>query len=352
MKITLAATKKTKPDFSALGFGRYFTDHMLVMDYRDGAWQEMKIVPFQNFEMSPATNVLHYAQGIFEGAKAYKNPETGAISVFRIKENLKRMNRSAARLSMPELDEKAVKKGLFELLRLERDWIPTSPGTSLYIRPTLIATEEVLGVHASKFYKFFIILSPVGAYYANGLAPTKIKVEEFYARSVMGGTGEAKCMANYSISLLAAEVAKKDGFDQVLWLDGAKKKFVEEVGAMNIFFVIDGVVVTPKLTGTFLPGITRRSCIEILKKLKAYPVKESKLTIEQIAKAHAEGRLTECFGTGTAAVVAPVGLIRYKGKDMTLNNGKIGEVTKYLYDTLTGIQYGKIKDPFNWVEQV
>ena len=265
MKITLTTKPKQKPDSSKLGFGKYFTDHMLVMDYEDGAWKEPEIVPYAPFAIAPATNILHYAQGIFEGAKAYKTKE-GKVTVFRIDDNFIRMNKSATRLCMPNFDAKVVKDALFELIKLEKDWIPTEPGTALYIRPTLIANDEVLGVHASKKYKFFIILSPVGSYYAHGLQPTKILVEEKLVRASIGGTGEAKCMGNYAASLMGGEIANAKGYDQALWLDSSEHKYVEEVGSMNMFFVIGDEVVTPALVGSILDCITRKSSIQVLKK--------------------------------------------------------------------------------------
>ncbi len=350
MKVTLTTNPKQKPDSSKLGFGKYFTDHMLVMDYENGAWKEPEIVPYAPFEMYPATNVLHYAQGIFEGAKAYKTKE-GKITVFRIDDNFVRMNNSATRMCMPNFDAKVVKAALFELLKLEKDWIPTEPGTALYIRPTMIANEEVLGVHASHKYKFFIILSPVGSYYAHGLQPTKILVEEELVRTAIGGTGEAKCMGNYAASLMGGEIANSKGYDQALWLDAKEHKYVEEVGSMNIFFVIGDEVVTPQLVGSILPGITRNSCIQVLKKY-GYKISERRISMDEIVDAYNKGELKECFGSGTAAVISPVGLITYKGKDMVVNGGKMGEITSFLYDKITGIQSERYPDEFGWVTEV
>ena len=350
MKVTLTTNPKQKPDSSKLGFGKYFTDHMLVMDYENGAWKEPEIVPYAPFEMYPATNVLHYAQGIFEGAKAYKTKE-GKITVFRIDDNFVRMNNSATRMCMPNFDAKVVKAALFELLKLEKDWIPTEPGTALYIRPTMIANEEVLGVHASHKYKFFIILSPVGSYYAHGLQPTKILVEEELVRTAIGGTGEAKCMGNYAASLMGGEIANSKGYDQALWLDSKEHKYVEEVGSMNIFFVIGDEVVTPQLVGSILPGITRNSCIQVLKKY-GYKISERRISMDEIVDAYNKGELKECFGSGTAAVISPVGLITYKGKDMVVNGGKMGEITTFLYDKITGIQSERYPDEFGWVTEV
>lgn len=350
MKITLSKELKQKPDSSKLGFGKYFTDHMLVMDYENNAWKEPEIVPYAPFQIAPAMNILHYGQGIFEGAKAYKNGE-GKITVFRIDDNFKRMNKSAQRMCMPTFDAEVVKKALFELIKIEKDWIPTQPGTALYIRPTLIASEEVLGVHVSKKYKFFIILSPVGSYYAHGLTPTKILVEEHFVRASIGGTGEAKCMGNYAASLLGGELANSKGYDQALWLDGNEHKYVEEVGSMNMFFVIGDEVVTPALVGSILDGITRRSCIEVLKKY-GYKVSERRISMDEVVEAYEKGQLKESFGSGTAAVVSPVGLITYRGKDMIINDGKMGEITSFLYDRITGIQSERYEDEFGWVTEI
>ncbi len=350
MKITLTSQKKTKPDYTKLGFGKYFTDHMLIMDYKDGAWQEIQIVPYGDFTMDPSTNVLHYGQGIFEGMKAYKNKE-GKITLFRPYDNMQRMNNSAKRLCMPEFDSKQVLDGIKKLIEIDSDWIPTSEGSSLYIRPTMIAYDPMLGVHAAHAYKFFVILSPVGSYYANGLQPTKIIIEEDFVRATPGGTGEAKCMGNYAASLLAGQLANQKGYDQVLWLDGKDRKYIEEVGAMNIFFVIDGVVKTPALVGSILPGITRNSVLALLRK-EGIPVEECRISVEEVVKAYNDGKLEEVFGCGTAAVISPVGVLGYGGKDMIINNNEMGKISSFLYDTLTGIQYGKLADPFGWIEKV
>ena len=350
MKITLTKNPKAKPDFSNLGFGKYFTDHMLVMECEKGKWGEPEIVPYAPFSMPPATNVLHYAQSIFEGAKAYKNQE-GRITVFRIDDNFRRMNNSAERMCMPKIDAKAVKAALFELLKLEESWIPTKPGPALYIRPFMFANEEVLGVHASHKYTFCIILSPVGSYYAHGLEPTKILVEEKLVRAFIGGTGEAKCAGNYACSLMGGEIANQKGYDQALWLDGKEHKYVEEVGSMNIFFVIGDEVVTPALVGSILPGITRNSCLQVLKKY-GYKASERRISMDEIVKAYEDGSLKESFGSGTAAVISPVGVIGYRGKDMVVGGGKMGEITSFLYDKITGIQQEKYPDEFGWVEAV
>ncbi len=271
--------------------------------------------------------------------------------MFRIDDNFVRMNKSATRLCMPNFDAKIVKDALFELIKIDKDWIPTEPGTALYIRPTLIANQEMLGVHASKKYKFFIILSPVGAYYANGLQPTKILVEDKLVRASIGGTGEAKCMGNYAASLMGGEIANQKGYDQALWLDSSEHKYVEEVGSMNMFFVIGDEVVTPALVGSILDGITRRSCIAVLKKY-GYKVSERRISMDEIVEAYDNGMLKESFGSGTAAVISPVGLISYKGKDMEINGGKMGEITSFLYDKITGIQSERYEDEFGWVTEI
>ena len=348
MQIIRAEKLKEKPaDQSKLGFGKIFTDYMLTMRYKNGAWDEPRIEPYGPVAFDLATTVFHYAQGIFEGLKAFRN-EAGEVRVFRPEENFKRMNRSAERMCIPQIDEKKVLEGMFELLRLEKDWIPTAPGTALYIRPSIIATNVALGVHASSEYLFFIILSPVGSYYAHGLAPTRLLVEDYYTRATVGGTGEAKCIANYAASMKAGEEAEKKGFDQVLWLDANEKKYVEEVGSMNMFFVIDGEVVTPELVGSILPGITRKSSIELLR-AHGYKVSERRVSIDEVIEAQKNGKLNEAFGTGTAAVISPVGMLEYKGTDYVVNGGEMGEITKWLYDTITGIQTGRLPDPFGWV---
>ena len=352
MKITKAKVLKEKPsDSSKLGFGKIFTDHMLVMEYSENqGWGEPEIKPLEDFSMHPSTSVLHYAQGIFEGLKAFKNKD-GEVRVFRPAENFKRMNRSAERMCIPPFDIQVAMDGLFELLKIEKDWIPTDEGTALYIRPSIVAVDSALGVHAGKKYIFFIILSPVGAYYSNGFAPVKIFVEDYYSRTAVGGTGEAKCIGNYAASLIAAEKAQKKGYDQVLWLDSNSKKYAEEVGSMNIFFVINGEVITPELSGTILPGITRMSSIQLLRD-KGYKVTERKIAIKEVIKAAKRKKLDEVFGTGTAAVISPVGLIGYKGENYKVGDGEMGKITTLLYDNITGIQRGVLDDKFDWTVKV
>ena len=352
MKITLAKERKQKPDFSKLGFGKFFTDHMITWEYdaQKGGWQEIEIRPYDDFNINPACCSLHYGQGIFEGLKAYKNTD-GKITMFRPRDNFLRMNKSAERLCMATFDVDTALNALSELIKIDEEWIPTAPGTSLYIRPFMFGTEPFLGVHPSRRFLFTIILSPVGSYYANGLEPTRLIVEDYFTRASQGGTGEAKCMGNYACSLLAGEKAKEKGYDQVLWLDGEEKKYVTEVGSMNMAFVINGTVVTPMLDGSILHGITRDSAIKVLKKF-GYKVEERKVSIAEIVEAYKNGTLNEAFGTGTAAVISPVGEIDYEDVHMTINGGKMGKITEWLYDRITGIQTARYKDDFGWVYPV
>lgn len=349
IKYQLTNSPKEKPaDETKLGFGHIFTDHMFIMDYDTGmGWHDARIVPFGDISLSPAAMCLHYGQEIFEGLKAYRT-EDGSIQLFRPDENFKRMNVSAKRMVIPELDEEFCLKALMELLKVEKDWVPHTEGASLYIRPFIISCDPYVGVRPADHYMFMIILSPSGAYYSTGLNPVKIYVEQKYVRAVRGGTGFAKTAANYAISLAGQDEAHKQDYEQVLWLDGVEQKYVEEVGSMNIFFVIDGEVITPQLTGSVLPGITRKSALEICKK-KGYKVSERRITIEEVAKAYDEGKLDEVFGTGTAAVISPVGHLKWGDKIMTINDNKIGEISQMLYDTMTGIQYGKLPDEFGWI---
>ena len=353
MEITIQRTTapKQKPDENHLIFGHEFTDHMFMMDWdKENGWHDAKIVPYGPLLLSPASNCLHYSQETFEGLKAYRTAD-GSIQLFRPEENFKRLNNSNDRLSMPRIDVDFALEALKTLVELDKDWVPYGDGRSLYIRPFMIATEPNLGAHSSTEYKFLIILSPVGAYYASGLNPVNIYVETNYVRAVKGGTGFAKTGGNYAASMKAQDEAASVGFSQVLWLDGVERKYIEEVGAMNVFFVIDGEVVTPSLQGSILPGITRKSVIEILKHW-GVPVSERRLSVDELVKAYDEGRFTEMFGSGTAAVISPVGLLRYGDKDMVLSGGKIGELSQKLYDELTGIQWGKRPDPLGWTVKV
>lgn len=353
MQITVnkAQTLKEKPDENNLGFGTTFSDHMLNMDYNpDEGWHNPRIEPYQPIVMEPSTMVLHYGQGVFEGLKGYRNP-SGGIQLFRPQENVRRLNRSSKRLCIPEIDENVVLEAIKQLVSVEKDWVPGVEGTSLYIRPTIIATDPFLGVRASFTYRFFIILSPVGAYYPEGFNPVKIFVTRDFVRAVRGGVGEAKTLGNYAASLLAGDKAHEEGYTQVLWLDGVEQKYIEEVGAMNIFFVVGDEIVTPELSGSILPGITRKSVVE-LGKSWGLTVSERKISIDEVLQAQADGSLREVFGSGTAAVISPVGEIKYGDKLITIGDGSVGPLSQRFYDSLTDIQYGKADDPFGWVVPV
>lgn len=347
IKIQLTENKKEKPDFNHLIFGRNFTDHMFMMDYEEGkGWYDPRIVPYQPLSLDPSVMVFHYGQSVFEGLKAYITKD-GHISLFRPDENMKRLNHSNDRLCIPHVDEEFAIEALRQLILVDKEWIPNVPGTSLYIRPFIIATEPYLGVKASDRYIFMIILSPVGAYYPEGLNPVKIAVESDYVRAVKGGTGNAKTAGNYAASLKAQSEAEADGYTQVLWLDGKENKYIEEVGSMNVFFKINGEVITPKLNGSILAGITRKSVIELLEYWNI-PVKEKKISIDELIEAHQSGELEEAFGTGTAAVISPIGELYKDNKPYVINNGQTGELSKRVYDEITGIQTGEKADPFNW----
>ena len=351
LSITRTAKPKPKPDETRLGFGTIFTDHMFNMDYDpDKGWHNPRIEPYSPMEMDPATMVLHYGQAVFEGLKAYRTA-SGAIQLFRPKDNFKRMNRSNRLLCIPEYDEAVALNGLKQLLAVEKEWIPGQPGTSLYIRPTIIATDPFLGVRASFTYRFFIILSPVGAYYAEGFNPVKILVTRDHVRAVRGGIGEAKTPGNYAASLYAGDSAHKEGYTQVLWLDGVEQKYIEEVGSMNIFFVIDGEIVTPELNGSILPGITRDSVIQLARQWQL-KVSEKHISIDDVMNAHGSGRLTEIFGSGTAAVISPVGELKYGDRVISVGDGEVGPIANRLYAAIMDIQYGKTEDPLGWIETV
>lgn len=345
--IERAQQLKQKPDENKLGFGQYYTDHMFILEYHaDKGWHSGRVVPYQNISLDPAAKVFHYGQTVFEGLKAYRT-ESG-IKLFRPAKNFERLNKSNARLSIPPIDEKLAYEGLIQLLNVDRDWVPSVEGTSLYIRPFIIATEAALGVNPSLSYLFMIIMSPVGAYYAEGVNPVKIHVESHFVRAVAGGVGEAKTAGNYAAGLNAQEEAKEQGYSQVLWLDGVHRKFIEEVGSMNVFFKLNGVVVTPMLNGSILDGITRNSVITLLKHW-GVPVEERRVSIDELIEAHHNGTLEEAFGTGTAAVISPIGELSYHGEKYVINGGETGELSAKIYDTITGIQNGKLEDPFGWL---
>lgn len=351
ISITKTTTPKAKPDQNSLGFGKYFTDHMFIMDYDEGqGWHDARIVPYAPLVLDPACMMLHYGQGIFEGMKAYKGPN-GETLLFRPKKNMERVNISNDRLCIPQIDTDFCVEAIKQLVKVDEDWIPTAEGTSLYIRPFIIATEVALGVHPAKSYQFIVILSPVGAYYPEGLNPVKIYVEPHYVRAVKGGVGFAKTPANYAASLKAQMEAKEKGYTQVLWLDGLEKKYIEEVGTMNVFFVIGDTIVTPELNGSILAGITRDSSVELLRHW-GYKVEERKISIQEVFEANEKGELKEVFGTGTAAVISPVGELNYDGKIITINNGEIGPFSHKLYDAITAIQSGKAEDVLDWTVRV
>jgi len=348
IKITRTDAPKAKPkDQNNLGFGKIFTDHMFIMDYDlTKGWNNPRIEPFHNIELSPAAMVFHYGQEMFEGLKAYKTDD-GRVLLFRPDKNIERANQSNKRLMIPQIPDDVFMDALKTLVKVDEDWIPTAEGTSLYIRPFVIATAPYLGVRPSPEYKFIIILAPSGAYYPEGLAPVKIWIEDEYVRAVRGGIGFTKTGGNYVATMAAQVKAHEEGYAQVLWLDGVERKYVEEVGAMNVMFKINGEVVTPALTGSILPGVTRKSCVELLSK-EGYNVSERLLSIDELAAAMENGTLEEAWGCGTAAVISPIGELCYKGKKYIINNGEIGEVTQHLYDTLTDIQWGRSEDIFGW----
>ncbi len=349
IKITKTLTPKAMPDESSLGFGQVFSDHMLLMDWEAGrGWYDARIVPFAPISLHPASTVLHYGAEIFEGLKAYRT-EDGNIQLFRPMENIRRMNRSAERMCLPTLNEDETLEALLTFVKLEAGWVPHSFGTSLYLRPFMFGNDETLGVHTVHRATFMIIASPSGSYYKEGINPVKIMIEDEDVRTVRGGTGYAKCGGNYAASTRAGERANKKGYSQVLWLDGVERKYIEEVGAMNVMFKIDGEIVTPELdSGSILPGITRKSCIEVLRSL-GYKVSERLLSIDELVDALKTGKLEEAWGCGTAAVISPIGRLMYKDVEYVINGEEIGKVSKELYDMLTGIQWGKVEDKFGWI---
>ncbi|OGR05467.1 MAG: branched chain amino acid aminotransferase [Deltaproteobacteria bacterium RIFOXYD12_FULL_50_9] len=338
---------REKPDENNLGFGRYFTDHMFTMQYQEGqGWHEPVISRYHPFTVDPAAMVLHYGQAIFEGLKAYRGKDN-RVYLFRPTANLARMNVSAARMCMPQIDVNQVLNALQELIRLDQEWVPKAKGATLYIRPTMVATEAGLGVRAAKQFMFFIILSPVGAYYPEGFNPVKIYVTDTYVRAVPGGVGHVKTAGNYAASIMAAVEAKKQGFTQVLWLDAVERKFIEEVGTMNIFFLINDDLITPPLGGSILAGVTRDS---VLTMARAWGIKavERRISIEEVFAANQQGTLREIFGTGTAAVISPVGSLHYQGRECLINEGRTGALAQRLFDELQAIQYGWKDDPYGW----
>jgi len=351
IRITRALALKPKPVDSELGFGQIFTDHMFVADFQEEkGWYDPRIEPYGPLTLDPAAAVLHYAQAIFDGLKAFRGVD-GKVRLFRPQKHVERMSHSARRMCIPPLDPGLALQSIVQLVAMEREWVPRTIGTSLYIRPTVIASEAFLGVRPAKSYIYFVILSPVGAYYPEGMAPVKIRVEEKYVRAVDGGLGGAKTGANYAASLMAGEEAKHSGYTQVLWLDGVHRKYIDEVGTMNIMVRVGDEIVTPPLTGTILPGVTRDSALALMRKW-GLKVSERAISIDDVVHAHKRGGLKEVWGTGTAAVISPVGELAYKGERMVINDGKIGSLTQRLYDAIVGIQYGQVPDPDGWTVEV
>jgi len=355
IRVNLVPLEKRKPkpsDESSLGFGNIFTDHMFLMDYRQGqGWHNARIEPYSPVVLDPAAMCLHYGQMIFEGLKCYRRAD-GGLQLFRARDNFRRFNRSAYRVCIPQLDEDQALAALTELLLLEQDWVPRAPGTSLYIRPTIIASEPHLGVRPALEYIYFVILGPVGAYYKEGFNPVKILVEDKFVRSVRGGVGEAKTAGNYAASLFAAEQAHRKGFTQVLWLDAVERKYVEEVGTMNIFFLIDDELVTSPLTGSVLSGITRATVIELVREWGTFRVSERLVSIDEVMAAAKDGRLKEAFGSGTAAVISPVGQIVYKDETVQVADGRTGPLAQKLFEEITAIQYGTKPDTHGWLKRI
>ncbi len=347
IRIQRAETLKPLPDPNTLSFGKVFTDHMFLMNYDAGqGWHDPRIVPYGPISLEPCAMVFHYAQEVFEGMKAYRDTQ-GGIRLFRPKDNVERLNNSCERLCIPQLPPDLTLEAIKTLVRTEERWVPSAPNTSLYIRPFVIATDPSLGVHASHSYLFAVICCPVGAYYKEGLNPVKIYVEDDDVRAVRGGTGYTKCGGNYAASIRAGERAEEKGFSQVLWLDGVERKYIEEVGSMNVLFKLGGRIVTPKLTGSVLPGITRRSCLDLLRDW-GYVVEERLITAQELFDAAREGKLEEAFGSGTAAVISPIGELAWKDQRILISGGQIGDLSQKLYDTLTGIQWGRDPDPYGW----
>lgn len=342
---------KTKPDQSQLGFGKLFSDYMFISEWNEtNGWHDARIEPYGPIQLDPASMVLHYAQETFEGMKAYLSPEN-EILLFRPEMNAQRMARSNARLCMPAFPEADFVEAVKAIVSLEKAWIPQAEGTSLYIRPFMFATQASVGVHPSAEYTFMIVCSPVGSLYPSGVSPVKIYVEDEYVRAVAGGTGFAKCGGNYAGSVAAQAKAEKLGYSQVLWLDGVHRKYIEEVGTMNVMFKINNEIYTAPIDGTVLPGVTRDSIIKMLKDW-GYKVNEVHLAIDELLEFAHKGQLEEAFGTGTAAVISPIGELNYQGDIVTINDFKTGDITQKIYDTLTGIQWGKVEDPYHWVVKI
>lgn len=337
-------------DLDNPGFGKVFSDHMFSMEYRDGAWEEPEIVPYGKFEIEPSLATIHYGQTIFEGMKAFRS-QNGSINIFRPGRHFERLNQSSRRLCIPETDLDTFINGLETLIQVDRQWVPSKRGNALYIRPVIFATDEHLSVKSSETFRFFIITSPVGAYYKEGINPVRLITSGEYVRSVKGGAGFAKTAGNYGASILPARIAKSKGYTQVLWLDALEHRYIEEVGTMNIFFLINGTLITPPLQGSILGGITRESTIQLAHEWDI-PVEERLISIDEIFEAYENGTMQEAFGTGTAAVISPVGRIDHEGRTLVTDEHEIGPFARRVYDEITGIQYGEIEDRFNWLHTI
>ena len=351
ISVTRTAHPRPRPSDDSLSFGNVFTDHIFVLDYDEGkGWHDPRIIPYQSFALDPASSVLHYAQTVFDGLKAFRGKD-GTIRLFRPRAHAERLNRSCERMCIPQLDVEMVLASFRKLIEIDHEWVPSKPGTALYLRPTVIASEAFLGVRPAKSYRYFLILSPVGPYYAEGINPVKILASDQYVRAVVGGTGSAKTAANYAASLYGAEMAKKAGYTQVLWLDGVQHKYLDEVGTMNIMVKIGDEIATPALNGAILAGVTRDSVLTLLRDW-GMKVSERPIAIDEVLDAAKSGALQEMWGTGTAAVVSPVGELGYKDQRIVINGGKTGPLTQKLYDTIIAIQYGQSNDPHGWTEPV
>jgi branched-chain amino acid aminotransferase len=350
--VSLAATWKARPADADLVFGRAFTDHMAIVDYDAdrGGFYEPRVVPYGPLSLEPAAAVFHYSQELFDGLKAFRGAD-GKVRLFRLDRHCRRMHDGAPRLCMPSIDEALMREAILTLVRVDRDWVPSSAGTSLYIRPTLIATEPFLGVRPSKRYVFFVIASPVGAYHGEAFSPVRIWVEDKYVRAAVGGLGGVKAGANYAASLLAAEEAKARGYAQVLWTDASEHRFLEEVGTMNMMVRIGDEFVTPPLGGSILGGVTRDSVITLLRDW-GFRVSERPIGMDEVLAAHRSGTLREVFGCGTAAVITPVGELGWKGESMTIGDGTPGDAARRLVDAVTAIQYGRAPDPHGWMTEI
>lgn len=344
-------TKLNQIDWDNLGFGKYFSDHMFISNYDGNSWDDGLIMPYGPLPIEPGMCTLHYGQTVFEGLKAFHSVD-GCVNIFRPDMNAKRLNHSASRVCIPPFNEHKFIEAIVELVKIDKDWVPKKRGQSLYIRPVMFGSGNFLGVHPSTTYMLIIMTSPVASYYPEGLNPLKILIADEYVRAVRGGLGSAKTAANYAASLLAGQKAKDGGYSQVLWLDGITHEFVDEVGAMNIMFVIDDELITPPLDqGTILAGVTRDSVLKLGREW-GLKVSERPLTVHEIFEANSKGRLKEVFGTGTAAVISPVGLLSFKGQSIIINDMKIGEIAHKMYDTITGIQHGEIEDKYGWIVKV